>query len=221
LKSKILMQLDEPEAALLILESDTLKNFKNDTIFFLIGNCYMDIASIDYENTAIYNKAISAFKNTLELNPKYYYANKLLADCKHNTLNYIEAISIYEKLFKYYPDSFELILEIGSSKGAYGDLSGAKLDLGNALINLKDSSNLSSAYRFLGLVYSKENKIDSALQCYNIAIEFSKDSRYTYADRGYLLINNDIDKQKGCEDLRMAAKLGDKMVYEDIKLLCK
>jgi tetratricopeptide (TPR) repeat protein len=161
-----------------------------------------------------------AFEKSLQVNPKYYNANVYLVRANHNIGNYVDAASECEKISKYYPDSIEIILLKGVVKCGMGDIVGAKKDLITAQNLIKDSSYLSDVHRFLGYIFEEQNKTDSALFEYTRAIEYSDKNARAFVNRGYLLINSKDGRNKGCEDLRTAAKLGMKDVYKDIVKYC-
>lgn len=228
LKAKIQSELNLNEEAIRLLKSILPKKKITDTINYLIGKCYFDIA-LEYasqnnkekQEKEAFANATKYSKSTLNINPLYYRAYLQQASSLHNNNNYEDALLILNKAEKLYPDSVEIRYSIGSTKIFLGDYSGALHDINFAIqSNNFDSTQLSDAYRFRGMIYAFKDSINQAIKDLTKSVEFDSKNKYAYLVRA-LLYRKLQEKEKACSDYRKAAELGHVSIYEEIHEYCE
>lgn len=228
LKAKIQSELSLKNEALTLLKSLLPKKVKTDTINYLIGNCYFGIAS-DYSSQKnndekegeAYENAINHFGKTISMNPLYYKAYLQKAKALHNMNKYDEALITLNNAEKLFPDSVKIQFHKGVEKIFLGDNFDALNDI-NAVIqsNKFDSSELSDAYRFRGIIYEQKDSINLAIKDLTKAIDYDPKNKYAYIGRATLYRKLRL-KQKACSDYRKAAELGHVSIYEEINEYCE
>ncbi len=227
LKAKIKIDENLLEESTNILKSLINKKFKQDTVYFLIGDNYFQLGNYFSFQKQDDQKANEAYKNSVEFydkaiktNSQYFDAHFQKQKALFNIEKYDEAIITINNGLNIFPNNKILIFSRGVSKNELGDKIGAIIDLNDAIQSKKlDSLNLSTAYRFRGIIYSQMDSLKMSLLDFTQAIEFNPKSNLAYASRGdtYRLLKN---KEKACKDYRKAADLGLITVYETIKEYC-
>jgi tetratricopeptide (TPR) repeat protein len=227
LKSKIKTEQKNFYDPIKILKKLLVQKKQTDTLYYLIGQNYykQDIefkkVNIENDNNQSLNQAILYYDSSLKTNPYYYKALVGKSNSYHNLKEYENSINILNKSLDLFPDSLKLIFYRGVEKQQLGDKKGSLQDLNSSILNAKlDSTEISTAYRFLSFNYSKENNYDSAIFYISKAINYNSKSYFPYNTRAeyYLLMGK---KDLACEDFRKSADLGFMKAYENIKKSCK
>ena len=228
LKSKIMSEQKNYYEAIKILKKLLIYKRQTDTLYFLIGqNHYrqnIESNKINLnnknENNQSLKEAVLYFDSSLKINPYNYKAIIGKSNSYHNLGEYENAITILNKSLEIFPDSLKLFFYRGVEKQQLGDKKGSLQDLNFSIFNSKlDSSEISTAYRFLSYNYSTTKKYDSAIFYISKAINYDSKSYFQYNARAefYLLMGK---KDLACEDFRKSADLGFVKAYENIKKIC-
>lgn len=227
LKAKILNKSNHFEDAIEILQSQIPKNFKQDTVNFLIGDSYFDIGfyhtSQEFDNekkTIAFNNAIKYYDYGLKHNAQYYncYLGKQRA--LHNLGNYDKALITLNSALLVFPDSTDLVFSRGVEKNYMGDKTGAMSDLNSSIRSNKlDSITLSDAYRFRGYIYFDKGDNEEAISDLTIAISYDPKNELAYLARAGMYKSQGA-KDLACEDYRKCGDLGYVAVYKIIEEYC-
>jgi len=227
LKAKIYSKSNQYEDAIELLTSPLTSNFKPDTVNYLIGASYYNLGYFysnqnNNERNEIdsYMKSIEYFNSTIKLNPEYFLAYIYKSHAFHNIENYEEALISLNNALTIFPDSMNLVCYRGVEKFALGDLKGALIDLNKSIESGKmDSLDMSSAYRYKGLVLADLNKLNEAINSMTKALTYYDTNEFLFANRADLY-RRVGQKDKACADYRKAAELGMVSIYEVIKEYC-
>ena len=227
LKAKIYSKSNQYEDAIELLTSPLTSNFKPDTVNYLIGASYYNLGCFysnqnNNERNEIdsYMKSIEYFNSTIKLNPEYFLAYIYKSHAFHNIENYEEALISLNNALTIFPDSMNLVCYRGVEKFALGDLKGALIDLNKSIESGKmDSLDMSSAYRYKGLVLADLNKLNEAINSMTKALTYYDTNEFLFANRADLY-RRVGQKDKACADYRKAAELGMVSIYEVIKEYC-
>jgi tetratricopeptide (TPR) repeat protein len=222
-KAKIIAATDNFELALEILKEVSSKNFKLDTVNYLIGSFYLryglDLVG-DIKANDNYEKAKNFYNIAINSNMQYFDAYVGKSTALHNLERYDDALMVLNTAIKLFPDSISLISRMGTEKIYLGDLSGAMIDLNKSIQSKKlDSSSLAEAHRFRGNLYVEKGKLEEAINDYTNSIKYDGTSKLNYIARAECYKEKGL-KDKACEDYRKAAELGLVFVYEIIKKYC-
>lgn len=227
LEAKIKSSNNLKEEAIDILKTILPYNYKIDTVNYLIGNNYFELARYytyeeknDGKRLSAYQDAIDHFNSSISENLEYFSAYILKHHALHNMDNYDEAFVTLNKALKIFPDSMNLICFRGIEKIFLGDLVRAFADLNNSINSgLLDSIDLSTAYRFRGVAFGNQEKWQNGIQALISAIKYNPNDEMAYATRATFYI--EIGQvENACSDFRKAADLGMISVYEEIKRYC-
>jgi len=227
LKAKIKSNLEFNEESIQILIEVLNKNYKTDTVNFLIGSNYFDLGTYYSMQKEVKSKeinsleeAIKYFDDALKSNPYYYSAYIGKMRSFHNLDKYDEGLIAIINALKFYPDSMELIYFRGIEKYSLGDNNEAMKDLTIAVQSNKlDSSNFSDAYRFIGIIHFEAEDLDLAIQYLTRAISYDPQNVHCYFNRAYIYRQKGL-KDSACIDYRKSAELGMVSVYSTIKEYC-
>ena len=226
-KGKIKVDLELYEDAIILLKKVLSKNYKVDTVCYLLGQSYFELGQYysfkkndaDKKNEYL-NEAVTYHDKAINHNPGFFdvYIGKFKS--LHNQNNFAEALITINKALNLFPDSIELISNRGIEKQFLGDKNEALKDLNFAIESKKlDSSNCATALRFRGRIYSEEGNFDQAIYDLTSAIQYDSKNAYLFSTRASFY------RQKGlqdlaCKDYRKAAELGMISIYETIKEYC-
>jgi tetratricopeptide (TPR) repeat protein len=227
LMAKIKSKTDQNKEAVKILMSLLNKKYKEDTINFLIGECYSGLAHYYVDKKWDKSKADSAFENAISYynlsiknNIKYYDAYVRKCAALHNQEKYDESLITINNALLLFPDSMNLTVSRGIEKNCLGDNVGANNDLNEAIQSNKlDSQEMAKAYRFLGIIYEQRDSLDKAIIVLSIALKFNPKDYYAYENRAFVYLKKGL-KTQACKDLRKAADLGLVSSYIYIKKYC-
>jgi len=162
LKSKIKQKMNANEEAVQILKSLLNKNYKTDTINFLIANNYFSIGSYytfqksnDKKRQTAYNNALTYFDKAIKINSQYLKAFENKSRVLYNLGRFEEAIITLNNAILIFPKRMSLISARGVVKDKLGDKAGAISDLNKAINStMLDSIDIGTACRFRGIIYS-------------------------------------------------------------------
>jgi tetratricopeptide (TPR) repeat protein len=221
LKSRVLSALENEDDAINLLKPLLKKNYKLDTLNYLIANCYFGKGkgSTDDTSAYIYKKAIFYCQKAISINLLYKDAYLRMSRCFHNQNQYNRSVEVIEGALKLFPNDVELIAERGIEKSLLGDYKGAELDF-NLVIKAKaDSSILADVFRFRGLGQWDRNNNREALNDFTTALKYNPQNMHLYANRGNCYLDLGM-KDKACEDFSKAVSLGWTEGYEVIRDNC-
>lgn len=227
LKAKINEKTDNHEQAILILNKLLNRNYKLDTVNFIIGSCYFSYGNYfsmkqndEEKGKDCYEKALAFYNQAINYNMEYFSAYNEKQKVLHNLDRYNEALIVLNTAINLYPDSMSLILGRGVEKLSLGDLVGAMLDLNKSIQCGKlDSIDMANAYRFRANLYREKENIDQAIIDLTDALKFDPENEYALVVRAECYREKGL-KEKACEDYRKAADLGFISIYETIKEYC-
>jgi tetratricopeptide (TPR) repeat protein len=227
LKSKIKEETKANEEAIQILKSLLNKNYKTDTINFLIADNYFEIGnyytfqkSDDDKMQDAYNSALTYFDKAIKINSQYIKAYDQKQKVLFNLDRFDEAVITLNNAIGIFPKNMSLISARGIVKDKLGDKTGAISDLNMAINSTKlDSMDLATALRFRGNIYFESDSLQNAIIDFTKAISYNPNDDLSFVSRGELYRKLG-EKDKACDDFRKAADLGLVAIYETIKEYC-
>ncbi|MEK6781111.1 MAG: hypothetical protein AABY93_05370 [Bacteroidota bacterium] len=147
-----------------------------------------------------YNKAIN------NLNVKDEFLSKGFSEIK-------TALSIDSNYY-------DAIHERALLRYGFGDFSGVINDMELVISkNIKDSSKISSCYRFIGLSLANRNDYKAAILKLDTALIFDPTNSYNYLSRGQIYLLNS-ENMKACEDFSKSLELGNIPAGKEISINC-
>ncbi len=228
LKSKILVKSKQNDEAIQTLEFLLNKNYKLDSINFTIALCYFEKASYyhseefnTFKKEEALKKSLVFLDDAIKINRSYFEAHELKHQALFNLGSFEKAIIVLNNALNIFPNNMTLIFMRGVVKEKLGDVTGAIIDLNTSINSNKlDSNDISTAYRFRGLIYSNIDSLQNGIDDCTKSIEFDADSKLAYFSRGhcYRLYGQ---MEKACEDYRKSADLGYVPAYDLIKQYCE
>lgn len=227
LKSKIKDETKFNEEAIQILKTLLNKNYKPDTINFLIAYNYCQIG--DYytfqkedsvQRQIAYNSALTYFDNAIKINSQFIDAYKHKQFALINMKRYNEAIITIFNALIFSSKNMSLIYARGISKYKLGDKKGALIDLNTAIMSKQlDSIDLNIVYRYRGNLYMEIGNLENAILDFTKAIEYNPKDNLAFAARGVAYSKNGA-KENACADFRKAGDLGLVTIYKTIRDSC-
>ncbi|MHB1276781.1 MAG: tetratricopeptide repeat protein [Bacteroidia bacterium] len=203
-------------------------NYKSDTVSYLIGTCYLNIASYHRvvepdtaKNKAALILAVEYFDDVIRIYHKYYegYLGKQRA--LHELEKYDVAINTLDEALGHFPDSMMLVYSRGVEKYYVGDTLGAIMDI-DLSIRRKTMKpvDMSIAFQFRGMIYYRNQEYQSALDCYTAAILYDNANPYTFISRA--TVYREIgSKDEACADYKKAAEMGYVAIEDVSEIYCK
>lgn len=227
LKAKIKAGSNLNEEAIQLLKNILPKNFKTDTVYFLIGDSYFNIGYYFIAKKKDSEKATDAFQNSIKYydssiskNTQYFASYLGKQRALHNLGRYDEALIVLNTAISFFPDSISLIFNRGVEKSYLGDNIEAMIDINKSIqSNRLDSNDLGIAYRFRGNIYLVKDSLEKAIEDISISISYNPTDEIAYLERAEAYRAKGL-KDKACEDYRKSADLGLVSVYEKIKEYC-
>jgi Tfp pilus assembly protein PilF len=228
LKAKILSKSELYDEAIKALSHLISKNYKSDSVNFLIAKCYFNKSSYYHTKEYNSNKKDEALKTSLtyideaiKINRYYFDAHNLKQRTLFNLNSFEQTIIALNNALNIFPNDMRLVFSRGVVKEKLGDKSGAIIDLSTSINSNKlDSFDLSTAYRFRGLIYSNIDSLQNGIDDCTKSIQFDPESELSYLVRaGCFRKLGQMDK--ACEDYRKSADFGYIPAYEFIKQYCE
>jgi tetratricopeptide (TPR) repeat protein len=223
LRARVLKKSKNYEESIAVLHSLEEKKFKLDTIYFEIGSNYFAKGRTDFdedESDSFYTNAIKYSSLSININSNLFVSHEMRIRSSHNLKNYTEALKFINTALSSFPKNVELTLDRGIERQMLGDNKGAFTDIKQSISSGQlDSSNLGTAYRWLGIIKEEEKDFMSALDSYSQAIKFDSSNYFLFNNRGNCFKQMG-QREKACADFRKAADLGYVKVYEIIKNYC-
>ena len=226
-KAVILSNLEQDIESISILKNLLNKEYKKDTVNFLIGYSYFNISSFYLSSGKNYNKSEISLENAiyyldeaLKKNPKYIKAYIIKSDSYHNLEKHKEALITLNTALNIFPNNDILLYYRGVQRFLLGDIKNAINDLDYAINgNSLDSVDYSDAYRFRGLIYYERDDYERAIDDLTNAIKYNNTNFYAFYNRGgiYKTIG---EKEKACKDFFEAVDLGFTLIYDDVIEYC-
>lgn len=224
-EAKELQKLKKYEDSNEILTRLVEKKYKLDTVYFLLGQNYFSIKNDEYnfDGSAVdYSLSIEYYSKVIDENPNYFsaYINRIRSN--HNQGRHKINLKQIKEAIEMFRDSTELILYRGTTKAKLGDYEGSDIDI-NSFLGYEDidTSDIISAYRWLGLNHKEKLEFKEAVKDFTKAIQLD-----TVNTDSYLFVNRGEayqglrDKKNACKDFRKAADLGVLFVLKDLRNYC-
>lgn len=161
-----------------------------------------------------WQETLDTATKAIKLKSDYAEAYIIRAFAYQKLGNYKQAIRDYTKSIELKPNFAEAYLGRGITYGMLGSTKEPIKEF-NKAIELKP--DFAEAYFWRGVTYSILGNYEQAIKDYTRAIEFKPDFAEAYSDRG-VAYNMLGKKQQGTEDFKIAARLGDRVAQEFLRI---
>src|SRR5215831_5263022 len=147
------------------------------------------------------DKAISALNRALEINPESFAAHFNKGEALTQKRDFKLALDSYKEAIHLRPDlpSFRLTLGVAYSNADELDMAEKEF------VELTSTPVAPEAYRNLGVVYSREGKMNEAVQSFQQAIQLKPDFTDAYYDLGVIYVQRQMP-DAAIEQFRMTLK---------------
>jgi tetratricopeptide (TPR) repeat protein len=226
-EANTLIDEESYQEAVDLLQDVPYQPYKADSVNYLIGLAYFEIAFNKVEQKGQsddmeYHWCLGYLEDCIELNPDFFDAYISKYNVLHNLGRHTENIEFIEKTHKYFKDSIRLIELKASTKYGLGDYVGSNILLDSFLTyeNL-DTADLVSVYRFKGNNYLGLGNHSSAIEAFTLAIDLDPETSngFLFRERA-IAYRKSYRKEEACTDYRKAFDLGVYKVSEQLKNYC-
>jgi tetratricopeptide (TPR) repeat protein len=202
------------------------KNYKLDTVFYLIASNYLEIGmrndKISETSSHNYSQAINNYTNAIRENSNYFEAYKSRWISRHNNNEHKDNLREINEAMTLFQDSINLVLHRGVTKNSLDDFNGSDIDL-NTFLEYKnlDTNYISRAYRWLGRNHYERREFEEAVEDYSKAINLDTvNTFYLYYENRGQAYKGMGDYENACKDFRKATDLGYLGLIDEIKNYC-
>jgi len=181
-------------------------NPKYEKFYVFRGNTYGELGSN--------NQAVKDIAKAIKLNPKYTRAYVSRGNAYLRSGSFQQAVKDYSTAVKLNPKYEEAYCYRGVAYGALGKEQQALEDFS---LSIKLNPEYERAYFYRGLAYAESGGYQQALEDFNKTVELNPGDAEAYYNRGrvYGLLGN---AYKAVDDIRNAARLGNKVAQDFLKM---